>query len=119
MESLSIGTALLVTLVGLLVVFLGLCILILLIKVLATVTAGLGKPKAKKAEAPVPAPAPAPAPVEEVPVQDDDALIAVISAAVACMMEEGTGFTVRRIRRVSAAPAWQKAGREEQIYSHF
>ncbi len=122
MESLSFGTSLLVALVGIVVVFLGLCILIALIKVLATATAKMGKPKAKKtAAAPAPAPAPAPAaePVVEETAAEDDALIAVISAAVACMMEEGTGFTVRRVRRINAAPAWQKAGREEQIYSHF
>ena len=71
------------------------------------------------APAPAPAPAPAAEPVVEETAAEDDALIAVISAAVSCMMEEGTGFTVRRVRRINAAPAWQKAGREEQIYSHF
>ena len=57
--------------------------------------------------------------VEEVPVADDSELIAVISAAVAMMMEDGSAFTVRRVRRVQNAPAWQKAGREEQVYSRF
>ena len=73
------------------------------------------------ASAPAPAPAPVPAaPVAETqPVQADDALIAVISAAVAAMMEEGSAFTVRRIRRVSNASAWSRAGREEQVYSRF
>lgn len=121
MESVSFGTSLLVALVGILVVFLGLCILIGLIKLLAMATSNIGKPKAKQEAAP----APAPAPVQEAPVQEeaapaqDDALIAVITAAVACMMEDGSAFTVRRVRRVSSAPAWQRAGREEQIYSHF
>jgi len=119
MESVSFGTSLLVALVGILVVFLGLCVLIGLIKLLAMATSNIGKPKAKEA-----APAPAPAPVQEAPVeeeapQQDDALIAVITAAIACMMEDGSAFTVRRVRRVSSAPAWQRAGREEQIYSHF
>lgn len=120
MENLSFGTSLLVTLVGMLVVFLGLMILIGLIKVLAVATGHIGKPKAKKAET---APAPAPVAEEKTPIEQaeetNDALIAVISAAVACMLEEGSAFTVRRVRRVSSAPAWQKAGREEQIYSHF
>ena len=56
--------------------------------------------------------------VEEEPEENEDELIAVITAAIACMMEEGTTFTVRHVKRVSTAPAWQKAGREEQIYSH-
>ena len=65
-------------------------------------------------------PKPVAAPVvEEVPVADDSELIAVISAAVAMMMEDGSAFTVRRVRRVQNAPAWQKAGREEQVYSRF
>ena len=34
------------------------------------------------------------------------------------MMDDGTAFTVRHVRRLSTAPAWQKAGREEQVYSH-
>ena len=51
---------------------------------------------------------------------DDSELIAVISAAVAMMMEDGSAFiTVRRVRRVQNAPAWQKAGREVQVYSRF
>ncbi len=134
MESVSFGTSLLVALVGILVVLLGLCVLIGLIKLLAMATSNIGKPKAKQEAAPAPAPAPwefvtvmgcpavppASAPVQEeaAPAQDD-ALIAVITAAVACMMEDGSAFTVRRVRRVSSAPAWQRAGREEQIYSHF
>ena len=73
---------------------------------------------AQKKEAPAPAPVAAPV-VEEVPVADDSELIAVISAAVAMMMEDGSAFTVRRVRRVQNAPAWQKAGREEQVYSRF
>lgn len=43
----------------------------------------------------------------------DDALIAVISAAIAAVMGEDKGFVVRHVRRISNAPAWQKAGREE------
>lgn len=115
----TFGESLLVAVVGILVVFAGLLILICLIKVLASATERMGKKKA------APAPAPAPAPVAPVPVveetvaADDDALIAVITAAVACMMDDNTGFTVRRVRRINSAPAWQKAGREEQVYSHF
>lgn len=111
----NLGFGLIVTLIGMLTVFFGLVLLIGLIKLMENATANLGKggKKAKKqAEAPAPV-------VEEVPVADDSELIAVISAAVAMMMEDGSAFTVRRVRRVQNAPAWQKAGREEQVYSCF
>ena len=94
----NLGFGLTVTLIGIAIVFLGLTILIGLIKLMENATAPV---------------------VEEVPVADDSELIAVISAAVAMMMEDGSAFTVRRVRRVQNAPAWQKAGREEQVYSRF
>ena len=110
--------SLIVTATGIVIVFAGLIILIGLIKVLVMVTSGMGKKKEKPAAAPAPAPAPEPV-AEEVVEQNNDELIAVITAAVACMMEDGSAFTVRRVRRVNNTPAWQKAGREEQIYSRF
>lgn len=122
MDTLIFGLT--VTVIGVAVVFCGLVVLIGLIKLVAMATGGISKPKKEKA-APAPAPASAPAPVpaapvaEAQPVQADDALIAVISAAVAAMMEDGSAFTVRRIRRVSNATAWSRAGREEQVYSRF
>lgn len=120
----KLGFGLIVTLIGIAIVFLGLTILIGLIKLMEKATANLGKGgkggKKGKKQANAPAPAPVAAPVvEEVPVADDSELIAVISAAVAMMMEDGSAFTVRRVRRVQNAPAWQKAGREEQVYSRF
>ena len=114
----NLGFGLTVTLIGIAIVFLGLTILIGLIKLMEKATANLGKKAKKQAEAPAPAPVAAPV-VEEVPVADDSELIAIISAAVAMMMEDGSAFTVRRVRRVQNAPAWQKAGREEQVYSRF
>lgn len=114
MDTLIFG--LMVTLVGILIVFAGLIVLIGLIKLIAVATSA--KPK-KKAE-PEPAPVVAPVPVAEPAAHaQDDALIAVITAAVAAMLEDGTAFTVRRVRRVTNSPAWHKAGREEQIYSRF
>ena len=111
-----------VTVIGIAVVFCGLVVLIGLIKLVAMATGSVSKPKKDKA-APAPAPAPAPVPAapvaQEQPVQADDTLIAVISAAVAAMMEDGSAFTVRRIRRISNATAWSRAGREEQVYSRF
>ena len=49
---------------------------------------------------------------------------AVIAAAVAMAMEAAgeentTGFVVRSIRRINNAPAWNRAGREEQVYSRM
>ena len=54
----------------------------------------------------------------------DDELIAVIAAAVAAAMEQAgeentTGGVVRSIRRINNAPAWNRAGREEQVYSRM
>ena len=110
-----------VALVGIGTVFVGLIILIALIKLMEIVMASAtGK---KKAAAPAPA---APATVAEEPVEetDDDELIAVIAAAVAAAMEQSgeentTGFVVRSIRRINNAPAWNRAGREEQVYSRM
>ena len=109
--------------VGILTVFVALVILIGLIKVMEMVINGASKKKA----APAPAPAaPAPAPVVEETVageEDEGELIAVIAAAVAAAMEaageEPTGFVVRSVRRVNNAPAWNRAGREEQVYSRL
>ena len=80
--------------------------------------------KAPAAASAAPAPAPAPVAAVEEPEQDDDELIAVIAAAVAMAMEAAgeentTGFVVRSIRRINNAPAWNRAGREEQVYSRM
>lgn len=70
-----------------------------------------GEPKKAVEVAPVaPAPAPVAAPA---PVQSDDALIAVITAAIcAAMAEEGSapanGFRVVSFRRVSGNSAWNR-----------
>ena len=111
-----------VALVGMSTVFVGLIILIGLIKLMEMIMTG-GKGK-KKAEAPAPAAAPAPVADEAVEETDDDELIAVIAAAVAAAMEQAgeentTGFVVRSIRRINNAPAWNRAGREEQVYSRM
>ena len=109
--------------VGILTVFVALIILIGLIKVMEIVVGGVTKKKAAPVPAPA-APAPAPAIEETAEEEDEGELIAVISAAVAAAMEaagaeEPTGFVVRSIRRVNNAPAWNRAGREEQVYSRM
>ena len=117
---LGIGDALMVTLVGMLVVFLGLVILIFLIRFLNKVTANMGKKTVKITPTPLPPAFTAPIPAE--PEEDDGALIAAITAAVACLLKEenkNTGFTVKHVRRISHAPAWQREGREAQINSIF
>lgn len=124
METLIFGLT--VTAIGIAIVFAGLVILMALIKLVTLVTGGSGKPKKEKKAAPAPAPAPAPMQDEQlmaviaaaVAAQDEE-LIAVISAAVAAVMGEEGNFVVRRVRRISNASAWQKAGREEQVYSRF
>jgi len=124
MTSLSFVDTLLVAVVGILVVFFGLAVLIMLIKAMGILTGNAGKKKEKPVQAaPVPVakiePAAAPAAPAAPAAQSNDELIAVITAAVAAMMGEGNGFTVRRVRRINNTPAWAKAGREEQIYSRF
>lgn len=106
--------------VGIGTVFCGLVILIGLIKLLEVAM----KAMTKKPAAPAAAPAPAPAPVvEEEPEEDEGELVAVIAAAIAAAMADeggdGKGFVVRSIRRVNNAPAWNRAGREEQVYSRM
>lgn len=116
MDNLLFGLG--VTAVGMLVVFFGLIVLIGLIKIM-TMLSQSKKPKEKEAVAPAPVAAPAPVEAEVAASTQDDVLIAVISAAVAAAMGEETGFVVRRVRRISNAPAWQRAGRDEQVYSRF
>ncbi len=104
--------------IGLVVVFVGLVILIGLIKVLSLAVSRGTKKDQKPAPAVVPAaPIPAAAPVAAEGISSD--VIAVITAAVAAVWQENTGFAVRHVRRISNAPAWNRAGREEQTYSRF
>ena len=45
--------------------------------------------------------------------------LAAITAAIASVWEGEHGFVVRRVKRINHAPAWNRAGREEQTYSRF
>ena len=121
-----------VALVGMGIVFCGLIILIGLIKgmekVLPHITAGdfslknfknMAAPKAAKTEAPTI--------VIQTANVNDDAVVAAISAALMTVIEEEVKanpakakntFVVRSIRRIGT-PAWNRAGREEQVYSRF
>ena len=109
-----------VTAVGVGIVFVGLVILIGLVKLIGVTTGALGKAKEAPKLPQQPETLPAPTVIEEEPAaQDDTALIAVITAAIAAMLDDNSNFVVRKVRRVSNTPAWSKAGREEQIYSRF
>ena len=46
-------------------------------------------------------------------------VIAAITAAIAAVWQADTGFVVRRVRRIHTAPAWNRAGRDDQIYSRL
>lgn len=88
-------------LIGMLVVFVGLAILIGCIMLMGMLVRGrkTKQSAAEKTEPAVTAAAPVPAEPEE-EVSGDDALIAVITAAVAAVWDKKeTGFTVRRVRR--------------------
>ena len=117
MEKLLTGLS--VTVIGLLVVFVGLVILIGFIKLLGLFTGRDSKPKAQPAPK-KPAPAPE-APRAAAPAQPGSPgdVLAAITAAINALWEGETGFVVRRVRRVSNAPVWNRAGREEQTYSRL
>ena len=121
-----------VAFVGMATVFVGLIIIIGLIKgmekVLANVNTGdlLGSFKAANFR---PQPKVTPIVIDTTAMGNEE-IVAVITAAVATVLEkeaEAKGekksaqpqFVVRSIRRISNAPAWNRAGREEQVYSRL
>ena len=120
-----------VALVGMGTVFCALIILIGIIKgmerVIPKIAArdfsfnfkSMATPKAAKTEAP--------SIVIQTANVGDDAIVAAISAAIMTVIEEEVKqnpekakntFVVRSIRRIGT-PAWNRAGREEQVYSRF
>lgn len=112
--------ALSVMVIGMLVVFAGLIILIGFIKLLTLITARTARESKKEAAAnpnlePVNTPAAAPALPEGVSAE----VIAAITAAIASIWQGEGGFVVRHVKRISNAPVWNRAGREEQTYSRF
>ena len=113
------GTVGIVTVTGILVVFLILAILIFFFWLMGTIFKAIKNSKAAKDQmANVPAPAAAPAPVEEAVVEEpepdnDEEIVAVISAAIAAYEGEG-GFTIKSISRRTddrrTRSAWSAAG---------
>ena len=114
------GSVGIITLTGILVVFLILAILILFFWLMGTVFKSIDKSRAAKKEAMklnAPAPAAAPAPVveeaaEEEELDNDDEIVAVISAAIAAY-EGDSGYTIKSISRHTdrrTRSAWSLAG---------
>jgi len=117
-----------VSVLGIATVFVGLIILIAFITVLTKFTAGGKKktesqrsevkPSAKQDEVPgdvMAAISAALAAYDETPAPE---VVAAIAAALNVVMGEGQ-FVVKHVKRIRNAPAWNRAGREEQIYSRF
>lgn len=117
MDKLMLGFS--TTIIGVLVVFVGLIILILCIYGMTCLTRQ--RASAPKAEAPAPAPAqPAEESLPQAEEQSDEQLIAVITAAIAAVWQkEESGFVVRRVRRCQSSTARARAARDEQIYSRL
>ena len=121
-----------VAFVGMATVFCGLVILIGIIKgmekVLPKITAGDFSINLKNISLPkVAAKTEAPTIVIQTANVNDDAVVAAISAALMTVIEEEVKadpakakntFVVRSIRRMGT-PAWNRAGREEQVYSRL
>ena len=115
-----------VAVVGMATVFCGLIILIGFIKGMEKVLPKIAARdfSIKKAAAPK---SDAPTIVIETANVGDDAIVAAISAAITTVLEEEVKadpakakntFVVRSIRRMGT-PAWNRAGREEQVYSRL
>ena len=118
-----------VAVVGMATVFLGLIILIGMVKVLEKFVNGEIKSMVQSKIGGSATPAKdAPAIVIETSNVGDDAVVAAISAAIMSIIEEEVKqnpekakntFVVRSIRRVGGIPAWNRAGREEHVYSRL
>ena len=115
-----------VVITGLVVVFLGLVLLIAFISLIGMLFKKLEEKKKAAAKADIPAPKPQPKmqvqpankPVPAASNENDDEIIAVISAAVAMMSaSEGKNYRVRSVRAVSSkgssGNAWASAALRE------
>lgn len=114
------GSVGIITITGILVVFLILAILILFFWLMGTIFKSIDKSRAAKKEAEklnAPAPAAAPAPVveetaAEEDIDNDEEIVAVISAAIAAYEGE-SGYTIKSISRHTdrrTRSAWSLAG---------
>lgn len=128
MENIIFGLG--VAALGMITVFAGLVILIVFIKLLTGFTGNAGK---KEKKMPAKTEAAKASDTGEVPgevlaaitaalAMNNEAVsaevVAAISAAITVVMG-GEKFVVRHVKRIHNAPAWNRAGREEQVYSRF
>ena len=100
-----------IMLINMTVVFIVLIALMYLIKLIHFIDPT--KPKEKKIE--TPATAPAPAPVQEAPVvaaNNDDEIVAAITAAISAMGVTGTVKAIRPANR----ECWKQSGRGQNMY---
>ncbi|MBD5129698.1 MAG: OadG family protein [Ruminococcaceae bacterium] len=114
------GSVGILTITGILVVFLILAILIFFFWLMGTIFKAIDKSKAEKKAAAAEAekakiaaePVVQAAPVEEEAVDDDEEIVAVIGAAIAAYAEaEGTAYTIKSIsRHKNTRSAWSMAG---------
>lgn len=111
-EKISLG--LMTTGIGLLVVFAALILIIFVISILTEVLKERKKNDVKKEDVPVTVTEP-----EPITTQNDDALTAVLAAAIAAYMdsEKQTGLVIKSYRKVSADNPWTQAGRNARIYN--
>ena len=114
MDSLSIGGQ--TTIIGLAIVFAVLVILMFVLKIMEKIFA----PKTEK-KAEVVAPVSVVKQAEVVETEDDEEIIAVLTAAIAASLNTSTyNLKIKSFRRVANnAPAWNKAGLNETINSRF
>ena len=113
-DSLSIGGQ--TTIIGLAIVFAVLIILMFVLKIMEKIFA----PKTEKKAEIVP-PVSVVKQTEIVAAEDDEEIIAVLTAAIAASLNTSTyNLRIKSFRRVvNNAPAWNKAGLNETINSRF
>ena len=114
-DSLSIGLQ--TTIIGLIIVFLVLVVLMVVLVAMKYVFA----PKTDKKEVSAPVVETAketPVPIQE---EDDEEIIAVLTAAIAASLNTSTyNLKIKSFKRVAnTAPAWNKAGLSDTINSRF
>jgi sodium pump decarboxylase gamma subunit len=103
-----------VVLIGFGIVIAALIILICLMAYLGSAIGRLTKPKDSDTAQYSANPALSVVPAVEQGISDE--VVAVIAAAVACMMGEGTGFTIRSVTR-APRKEWQMAGMAQNTRS--
>ena len=103
---------------GMIVVFAGLVLLIGFITILGVAAKERKKPAPKTEQQADSVAAP---PVQTAVAADgvSPEVIAAITAAIAAVWESPNGFVVRHVKRISNAPVWKRAGRDEQTYSRY